>query len=57
MILFARDWGKYPNARPDFETRNRSFYDLAVQYRDMGIKNYLFILALHDQSLKGVDPL
>lgn len=56
MILFARDWGKYPNARPDFETRNRSFYDLAVQYRDMGIKNHLFILALHDQSLKGVDP-
>lgn len=56
MILFARDWGKYPNARPDYETSNRSFYDLAVQYRDMGIENHLFLLALHDQSLKGVDP-
>ncbi len=56
MILFARDWGKYPNARPDYETSNKSFYDLAVQYRDMGIENHLFLLALHDQSLKGVDP-
>lgn len=57
MILFLNDWYKYPTARPDWETPNTSFLDLAKVYKNMGIKNYFFQLALIDQSLKGIDPL
>lgn len=56
MILFLNDWYKYPTARPDWDTPNPSFLDLAKVYKSMGIKNYFFHLALIDQSLKGVDP-
>ncbi len=56
MILFLRDWYKYPNARPDWETPNQSFLDLAKVYQSMGIKNYFFHLALHNPELKGIDP-
>ncbi len=56
MILFAEDWSKYPSAQPDFTTRNRSFISLAAKYKSIGIKNHTFILALVNQSLKGIDP-
>lgn len=56
MILFLKDWYKYPSARPDWDTPNTSFLDLAKVYQSMGIKNFFFHLALHDPSLKGVDP-
>ncbi len=56
MILFASDWAKYPNARPDYDTRNRSWVRLAALYKAMGVQNHTFLLALHDQSLRGVDP-
>ena len=56
MILFLKDWYKYPTARPDWETTNESFLNLAKIYKSMGIKNFFFHLALVDQSLKGVDP-
>ena len=56
MILFYKDWQKYPTARPNYETKNESFLKLAGTYYAMGIKNYAFMLALHDQSLKGIDP-
>lgn len=55
-ILFLDDWASYSLARPDWDTRNRSWVELAKKYQLMGIKNYTFILALVDQSLKGVDP-
>lgn len=56
MILFSEDWDYYPTAAPDFETDNKSFLLLAKTYKEMGIKNYYFHLALMDPSLKGVDP-
>ena len=56
MILFANDWHKYPTARPDYTTKNESFKRLVALYRDMGVKNHLFPLALIQQELVGVDP-
>ena len=56
MILFKEDWDKYPEAFPDFNTTNKSFLRTAQIYKKMGVENCLFHLALHDQSLVGVDP-
>ncbi len=56
MILFAEDWAKYPTAKPNLLTTNKSFVRLATVFRTMGVKNHAFILALVDQSLVGVDP-
>lgn len=56
MILFANDWEDFPSAQPDWTTENVSFLQLAQIYRDMGVKNFYFHLALIDPSLKGVDP-
>lgn len=56
MILFASDWARYPTAQPDMDTKNRSWVDLALTYRDMGVENHAFILALVNPALKGVDP-
>lgn len=56
MILFAEDWQRYPQARPNFETKNTSWIKLAALYKAMGVKNHTFLLALHDQTLKDVDP-
>lgn len=56
-ILFLDDWKHTPGAIIDTETTNKSFIRLAALYRDMGIKNHSFLLALHDRTLQGVDPL
>lgn len=56
MLLFLEDWERYPTAIPDYNTTNRTFVDLAAKYRKMGIKNYKFLLALHQPELQGVDP-
>lgn len=56
MILFEKDWLKYPGAIVDYQTSNKSFLRMAKTYQAMGIRNCLFFLALHDQSLQGVDP-
>ena len=56
MILYLEDWLLYPNARPNYDTKNESYLKLAGTYYAMGVKNYAFMLALHDQSLKDVDP-
>lgn len=56
MILFLDDWKRYPTAIPNIETNNKSFLRLAALYREMGIKNHAFPLALIDRSLIGVDP-
>lgn len=56
MILFEEDWAKYPSAIPDFKTSNKSFLELAAKLRKMGIRNCLFMLALHQPELQGVDP-
>ena len=56
MILFQEDWAKYPRAIADFDTKNRSFVKLAALYKAMGVHNHTFMLALHDSTLKGIDP-
>lgn len=56
MILFLKDWEKYPGAIVDLSTENKSFVRLAGLYKKMGIKNHSFLLALHNPDLRGVDP-
>lgn len=56
MILFLEDWNKYPSAFPDLKTKNLSWIRLASVYREMGIKNHAFLLALVNPDLQGVDP-
>lgn len=55
-ILFEHDWLKYPGAIIDTECQNKSFIRMAALYRDMGIRNSNFLLALHNPRLQGVDP-
>jgi hypothetical protein len=56
MILFEEDWSKYPQAIVDLNTSNKSFVRLSILYREMGIKNNTFMLALLNPDLVGVDP-
>ena len=56
MILFYNDWAKYPGATAHLETKNRSWVELAQIYNEMGIKNHMFLLAIHNPELKNVDP-
>ena len=56
MVIFLSDWSRYPSAKPNYDTKNESYLKLAGTYYAMGVKNYAFMLALHDQSLKDVDP-
>ena len=37
MILFQEDWLKYPGAIADYNTSNRSFVDIAMLLRDLGV--------------------
>lgn len=55
-ILYLDDWKKYPNAIVHTSTKNKSFIRLAALYRDMGIKNHTFILALFNPALEFIDP-
>lgn len=56
MILFMADYKFYPRVIIDTKTKNKSFLALADVYRRMGIKNYYFMLALHNPALQGIDP-
>lgn len=56
MILYLKDWDKFPTAFPHVTTKNQSFIDLANVFKKMGLKNYYFHLALHDPDLEFVDP-
>ncbi len=56
MVLYLEDWLRYPGSKPNYDTKNESYLKLAGTYYAMGVKNYAFMLALHDQSLKDVDP-
>lgn len=56
MILFKSDWSKYAGAQIHLDTKNRSWIDLSLKYKMMGVENHAFHLALIDQSLKYVDP-
>ena len=56
MILFEEDWLRYPGAIPDFNTKNKSFLVFVKTLQEMGVKNCLFPLALHDPRIVGLDP-
>lgn len=56
MILFLKDWQKYPNAVIHKETKNKSFVRIALVYKEMGVKNHSCLLALHNPMLKDLDP-
>lgn len=56
MILFLKDWDRFPNAIVDDQTTNRSFVRQAQVYKSMGITNHAFLLALMQPELQGVDP-
>lgn len=56
MILFEEDWNLYPSAIVDTRTKNTSFLRLSALYREMGVKNHTFLLALINPSLQGIDP-
>lgn len=56
MILFLQDWEKYPEAIIHTTTTNTSWVRLSGLYKQMGVKNHAFLLALHDASLLNVDP-
>ena len=56
MILFLNDWQKYPGAIAHTQTSNTSWLEMAKIYNYMGIKNHMFLLALHDPVLLDVDP-
>ena len=58
-ILFHEDWrdehGKW-QAMPHTSTTNTSFLRTCSLFKKMGIKNYLFPLALYDPDLEFIDP-
>ncbi len=56
MILFRDDWNKYPTAIADYNTKNESFVRLSLLFKEMGIKNNEFFLALINPNLRGIDP-
>lgn len=56
MIVFLNDWKRYPRAIPDTKTRNVSFLKIAKLFKEMGVKNYYFHLALLQPELQNVDP-
>ncbi len=56
MILFEEDWNNYPTADIHSNTSNVSYLRLAAIYKEMGVKNHLFHLALVNQDLKHVNP-
>lgn len=56
MILFLKDWNRYPKAIVHTSTRNKSFLELADIYAAMGVKNNDFHLSLINPALEHVDP-
>lgn len=56
MILFLEDWKKYPTAIVHTSTKNRSWVRLAHLYKQMGIRNHAFPLALINPELEDIDP-
>lgn len=56
MILFQDDWDKYPGATVHNKTSNETYKRLSAMYAKMGVKNNLFMLALHNRDLEDVDP-
>lgn len=56
MILFDRDWARYPNAIVDTQTKNVSYLRLAKILERMGVTNRYVHLSLLNPKLQGLDP-
>ncbi|MBN22772.1 MAG: hypothetical protein CL678_15915 [Bdellovibrionaceae bacterium] len=56
MLLFKSDWRSYPSAIVDTQTTNETFIRIVDVYRQMGIANRFWPLALIQPELQGVDP-
>lgn len=54
-ITFAHTWGD-KGFIPDLSTKNKSFLRCCKIFQMMGVKNYLWPLALRDRGLAKVDP-
>jgi hypothetical protein len=55
-MLYLEDWNKKQYAIVDDKTPRKSWVVMAAKYKQMGVKNYYFHLALHNPLLQGVDP-
>lgn len=55
MILRENDWGAYPNAVADLNTDNESFLKLCRIHKELKVKHWYMVTALHDKNLSGVD--
>jgi hypothetical protein len=55
LILFLEDVLKQ-SCIIDKKTKNKSFLKMSVLLKRMGVKNHLFMLALTQEELQGVDP-
>lgn len=55
-ILFREDFDRFPSAIVHTSTKNRTWVELASKYKQMGIKNYYFHLALINPILADYDP-
>jgi hypothetical protein len=55
-ILFDQDWDRYPTAIWDTKTKNETFLEFSALLKSMGVRNHLFMLALMQPELQGVDP-
>ena len=56
MILFSNDWQNYPHAIPHLSTKNSSWLRISGVLKVMGVRNHMFLLALHNPMLENVDP-
>lgn len=55
MILRENDWAAYPNAVADLNTDNESFLKLCRIHKELNVKHWYMVTALHDRSLSGVN--
>lgn len=55
-ILFREDYDRFPGSIVHTATKNRSWVELASKYKQMGVKNYYFHLALINPMLADYDP-
>lgn len=55
VFLFKKDEERVPSIY-DLRTSNQSFIRMAAVLKKMGIKNHLFMLALRNPKLQGVNP-
>lgn len=56
MILYYEDWAKYPRAIVDTTTTNTTWIKYASLLKAMGVKNWMWPLALLNPDIRGLDP-